>query len=193
MWSRQQVFLPLSMAMKLSEFLAKAVKSRQEELDQSSWPEPDEESPAAYQEPAETPRRAIRQNPNEEIRNFFAALTGQQPAEQPPAEQQKPQVEAVQPATVPERRTSTSKGSSSEGYERPGKRRALTADERRALESYQQAAASGGWKRRRKSSVRRHSIAELLHDPQSIRNAIILKEIIDAPKALQSSDTHTYF
>jgi len=163
-----------------------------------------EEAPDPGAEPKQT---------RDEIRDFFAALTGQPPAPPKP----KPGAVTPQPGSgaaphttspppVPKRARAAS--ASSSAYQpaaasgntylsriaaakkreatAPSRRAGPTEAEKLAAASYQRQFGSQTKARSSRSRTRHDALVRLLKDPESLRTAFVLREVLGPPKGLQN-------
>ncbi len=130
--------------------------------EEGSWPEPDT-APDIY-----VPGGA---DANQEIRDFFAALSGEAPPQPEPV----PVVEAPLLQREPAPRWETP----------PPIEPELSAAERRALDNIQEFPLSPDASRQRRPV---HPIVDMLRSSVGARNAIILAEVLGKPKALAEGD-----
>ena len=140
--------------------------------DDSSWPELDES-------PAPSQRRSVA-DPNQEIRNFFEALSGGQATQ--PQPQPTARVQVQTPPPVP-----SSQEQPPAWSERKVERPQLSAAERAALhrvERQQDLATQRGLHARKA----KHPVIDLLRKEGGARQAIVLVEILGKPKALAEPD-----
>jgi hypothetical protein len=168
--------------------------------------EVDPEDFAPYRDRADREADAVRQAPvsksdnaTDEIRDFFAALTGQPASAPPPVPARRPkpapQADAPPPVPVPVpvktvepaanaylRRVAAKKDSAADEREKI----AVSEAEKEAAARYQRQFGSTDKARQSRSTRRHDSLMNLLKTPGSLRTAFVLREVLGPPKSLQN-------
>jgi hypothetical protein len=138
--------------------------------------EPAQESSEGWPEP-DVSKQGGAADGNREIRDFFSALAGGQPAQQQPQPQAPPEPVA---ATRP---TPTSPPTAQSSWAAPKiKKPTLSASERAALQRLKGGQLQVAGARSKQRS--RHSIIEQLRRPGGARDAVVFSEILSKPKGL---------
>ncbi len=133
----------------------------------------------------------------DEIRDFFAALTGQPvaPPPPPPAQRPQPASQATAPPPVASRREEPAQNAylrrvaAKKGVTAASKEKekiAVSEAEKEAAARYQRQFGSADKARSSRSKRRHDSLTDLLKTPGSLRTAFVLREVLGPPKSLQT-------
>lgn len=142
--------------------------------------ESDQETSLGQSESARGPR----EDPNEEIRRFFEAISGQAPVVEAPRPE--PQFVEETPPPVPKVARASAKAAG-QIPEETVKKPELNAEEKAALERYQRMINAGGIARRAEArAASTDALRDILRNKDSVRQAILINEILAKPKGLQA-------
>jgi len=122
--------------------------------------------------------------PASDLRKFLESLAGEEPEPEPEPERQRPTpppVPQTQPPPVPVEAASPYKQKT---IERPN----LTSEEKAALERIKERQGMASRRERRKQSGGGVSLRSMLRNKANLRQAYILKEILDKPIALRDEE-----